>query len=235
MEKASKTTPPGASRRKIQTLLVPVDLDPYLAWFRYELWKAVQSNCKADARLFKTVSLPVLSTQIFSKMMALLFGLSLSRLRPTAHPEARYSEAVGVRTWTVSIRDSERLAKMCDFAQAKADASVGTARPSRRGNYNAIIELELVQTHKLDPHTWSKREYLTMRVWMATMNKTGAVTVPPARYTAAEVAEIETYMQTLTVQAKAARKPVDASMHRALRRVAKAKKAARRRLAAATA
>ena len=225
--KAQKTKPPGAPRRKNQTMPVPVDLDPYLAWFRYELWKAVQSNCKADARLFKMVTLPVLSTQIFSAMVAQLFGFKISRLRPTAHREACLSELAGVRTWTVSIREPARLATACDFASAKADASVATARPSRLGNYNAIIEVELVQTHKLDPHTWSKREYLTMRIWMATMTKTGAVTVPPARYTAAEVAEIETYLQTLTVQAKAARKPVNASMHRALRRVAKAKKARR--------
>jgi hypothetical protein len=39
------------------------------------------------------------------------------------------------------------------------------------------------------------------------------VTVPTGRYTQAEVSEIEAYMQTLTVQAKAAQKLVDPSVH----------------------
>mmetsp|Transcript_24351 Transcript_24351/g.60583 ORF Transcript_24351/g.60583 Transcript_24351/m.60583 type:complete len:736 (-) Transcript_24351:243-2450(-) len=199
--------PPQGKRRMV---VVPVDLDPYLVWLQHSAWAAVSSHCRADSRSHSLVVLPVLSVQIFGGMVMELLGALLLWLLGVKDPRISLLEEKGERTWRLRLSDPDELSCIFNFSVAKADGSVATARASKKQNYNALVEVQLVHRRKLCATTWARREFLEVEFWYASMNQLGAVTLPAGRYSAADVAAIEMYMRTLTVQAR----QVDKQVHK---------------------
>ncbi|KAJ1636770.1 hypothetical protein T492DRAFT_901485 [Pavlovales sp. CCMP2436] len=169
-------------------VVMPVDVNPYVAWARAAAWKAVSSHCRADARSHATVDTPVLSVQNFAAMMKeLLELLAWGRWLAEEDPRISFVEAAGASTWRVSLTDLEELPRIFDFSRAKADSSVATARASKKQNYNELLEVEFVHRRKHAATTWDRREWLQVNFWMGSINKLGRVTLPVNRYTAAEI------------------------------------------------
>jgi len=131
---ASKTAqalfvPAQAERHMVELM---VNVDSYTAWAHAQTWKAVSSTCKADARSRSTVSLPVLSVQIFVAMIKKLPALPLWGFWLTEEDgRISHQTTAGVSTWRVGLTDLEELTRIFNFSSAKADSSVSTARASK--------------------------------------------------------------------------------------------------------
>lgn len=158
---------------------------------------------------------------MFGEMVKTLTGATLQHLSATKDSRVTHEQTAEQITWTLTLRDLELLPEQFNFSQLKADSSVGTARSSKRGNYNALVEVQLIHRRRLSgaKPSW-KEEWLDVKFWIASMNQLGSVSVPAMRYTAEEVRAIEAYMRTLTMMAEEEHKPVNAQMHRSLCRIA---------------
>ena len=193
-----------------------------MAFILSEGWKAASSTCKADSRAFKKAELPVCPLEAFREPVSHLLGQAPSMLCwRRKDPRVTYKDTTSKVEWRVRLTDLEWLADFFQFVKAKADASVGTARAPKMNNYNSIVELELVHRRKREPKTWARRDWLEVRIWVASMSRRGAVSLPAGRYSEEDAKEIELFLRTLTMQAKDASKPVDSVRHCSLRRLAK--------------
>jgi hypothetical protein len=120
--------------------MVPVNFWSYLTFIRGEGWKAASSHCKADARSHQEVELPVMPHFAFGELATHMLGKTIGELLRANDSRVGSAEDKTYREQRVRIFDLEELA-LFDFSAAKADSSVATARASRLGNYNAVIEV----------------------------------------------------------------------------------------------
>ena len=93
-----------------------------------------------------------------------------------------------------------------------SDSAVGTARASKRCNYNMLARLRLTIEKKRCPATIRRRDWMRWEVWAATLRTDWRITLPEQLMEdlkEKQLRKLKTWMRTLPFQAQRAGRKYD--------------------------